>query len=135
VVSALRWMGLFSNDRATIRRGNLLDTLAGRLANLISMKPGERDLVILQHKIVVEWPNGKEEIRTATLEMLGQPNGDSAMAKTVGTTCGIATQLLLDGCPPLSQPGLIAPYTKDVCDPVREKLEEEGITLVENSES
>ena len=80
----------------------------------------------------MQWADGTTETRTATLEMLGEPQGDAAMARTVGTTCGIATQLMLDGCAPLAQPGLIAPYTKEVCDPIREKLEEEGITLVEN---
>jgi maleate cis-trans isomerase len=30
-----------------------------------------------------------------------------------------------------SKPGLIAPYTKEVCDPIREKLEREGISLLE----
>jgi hypothetical protein len=38
--------------------GNLLDTLCARLETLMSFGPRERDLVILQHKFVVEWSNG-----------------------------------------------------------------------------
>lgn len=53
------------------------------------------------------------------------------MALSVGVTCGIATQLLLDGHPALNVPGVYAPYTKDICDPIREIVESEGIKMVE----
>lgn len=58
VMSGLRWIGLFSDEEAPIR-DSLLDTLSDRLQNLCSFKDGERDLVMLQHKFVVEWENGE----------------------------------------------------------------------------
>lgn len=140
-------MGLFSNETAPVQ-GTLLDTIAVHLAGMISLGPDERDLVVLQHRVVAEWSDGHtvssvadplgrvltrppQETHTATLEMLGDVHGHRAMATLVGTTCGIATQLFLDGCQPLSKPGLLAPYTKEICDPIRTKLREEGISLVE----
>lgn len=39
--------------------------------------------------------------------------------------------MLLDGFPPLNRPGVLAPYTKEICDPLRAKVEAEGIKLVE----
>ena len=60
VLSGMRWIGLFSNDPAPVRSGNLLDTLCARLEHIMAFEPGERDLVLLQHKFVVEWPNGEE---------------------------------------------------------------------------
>jgi spermidine synthase / saccharopine dehydrogenase (NADP+, L-glutamate-forming) len=53
------------------------------------------------------------------------------MALTVGLPCGIATQLVLDGV--LNKPGVHAPYSKDVCDPLRKVLEKEGVGLVEKA--
>lgn len=53
------------------------------------------------------------------------------MAKAVGLTCGIATQLLLDGHKALNVPGVLAPYKKEICNPIRELLEKEGIKMVE----
>jgi hypothetical protein len=41
------------------RAGNLLDTLCARLEGLMKYEVGERDLVMLQHKFVVEWQDGK----------------------------------------------------------------------------
>jgi len=131
IVSGLRWIGLFSSSPLTPRAGNLLDTLCAQLETLMAYAPGERDLVLLQHKFVIEWADGTTETRTSTLEAYGAPTGQgpSAMAVTVGVPCGIAVQLVLDGV--LSEPGVHAPYTKEICDPIRAVLEKEGLGLVE----
>ena len=149
IISGLRWIGLFSSEIVKPRRGNLLDTLCAQLETLMKYEPGERDLVMLQHKFVVEWEDGREvnshtiktldfmgfnvayfqDTLTSTLEAYGSPSGHSAMALTVGLPCGIATQLVLDGV--LSTPGVHTPYTKEICDPIRTILEQEGLGLVE----
>jgi spermidine synthase len=129
IVSGLRWIGLFSTELVKPRAGNLLDTLCARLETLMKYDQGERDLVMLQHKFVVEWADGTEQILTSTLEAYGSPNGHSAMALTVGLPCGIASQLVLDGV--LKMPGVHAPYSKEICDPIRSVLEKEGLGLVE----
>lgn len=53
------------------------------------------------------------------------------MAFSVGVTCGIATQLLTNGHPALNKPGVLAPYTKDICDPIRDLPQKEGVVVVE----
>ncbi|EEU34942.1 uncharacterized protein NECHADRAFT_92326 [Fusarium vanettenii 77-13-4] len=83
ILSGLRWMGLFSNEVATLH-GSLLDTLSAQLEKLCSFRPAERDLVMLQHEFVVGWKDGTQNTITSTLELLGDPNGDSAMSKSVG---------------------------------------------------
>lgn len=70
-----------------------------------------------------------QDTLTSTLEAYGSPSGHSAMALTVGLPCGIASQLILDG--KLAEPGVQAPYSKEICDPIREILESHGIALVE----
>ncbi|KAL8791062.1 MAG: hypothetical protein Q9213_000269 [Squamulea squamosa] len=130
ILNGLRWIGIFSAEQATVRGENLLDTLCAQLEKKMSYQPGERDLVMLQHKFVVEWQDGTKETYTSTLELYGDPKGYSAMAKSVGMTCGIATQLLLDGHEAFQTPGVLAPYTKEICDPIRERLEQEGIKIV-----
>ncbi|KAG6917779.1 hypothetical protein DXG01_001184 [Tephrocybe rancida] len=130
IISGLRWIGLFSQTEKVVpRAGNLLDTLCGRLETLMKYEEGERDLVMLQHKFVVEWADGTEQTLTSTLEAYGSPKGHSAMALTVGLPAGIATQLVLDGV--LSTPGVQVPYSKEICDPIREILELEGLGLIE----
>jgi saccharopine dehydrogenase (NADP+, L-glutamate forming) len=53
------------------------------------------------------------------------------MAWSVGLTCGIATQLLLDGHHEVEKPGVWAPYTKEMGDAIREVLEKEGLKVVD----
>jgi saccharopine dehydrogenase (NADP+, L-glutamate forming) len=53
------------------------------------------------------------------------------MALSVGVTCGIAAQLLLDGHPAFTKPGVLAPYEKEICDPIRALVEKEGVKVVE----
>ena len=60
IISGMKWMGILSAKKATIVAQNLLDTLCAQLEKLMSFKPGERDLVMLQHKFVVEWADGKK---------------------------------------------------------------------------
>jgi saccharopine dehydrogenase (NADP+, L-glutamate forming) len=72
-----------------------------------------------------------QETFTSTLELLGDPQRYSGMALAVGVTCGIATQLVLDGHPALSKPGVLAPYTKEICNPIRMLVEREGVNMVE----
>lgn len=131
IITGMAEFGLFSNTPATIKDGNVFDTLCHQLAQLLSFKPGERDLVMLQHKFVVEWSDGRKETVTSTLELLGDPNRFSAMALSVGATCGVATQLLLDEHPAFTKPGIHAPYHKEMCNPIREGVAREGVALVE----
>ena len=53
------------------------------------------------------------------------------MARSVGTTCGVATQLLLDGEEALNRPGVLAPYEEGICRLIREGVEREGLGMVE----
>ncbi|EIW52198.1 saccharopine dehydrogenase [Trametes versicolor FP-101664 SS1] len=129
IISGLKWIGLFTSEPATVRDGTLLDTLCARLEVLMKYEDGERDLVMLQHKFIVEWADGTTDTITSTLEAYGEPQGHSAMALYVGVPCGIAVQLVLDGV--FKTPGIIAPYSKEICDPIREVLEQQGMGLTE----
>lgn len=156
-MSGLRWAGLFSDEKVT-PRGNLLDTLCATLEAKMQYEKGERDMVMLQHKFEIENKDGStvrpilsctclrlvlkltraplrppQETHTSTLLDFGAPvgsgTGPSSMARTVGIPCGIAVQLVLDGV--ISKAGVLAPYSRDIVDPIMEALEKEGITMTE----
>ncbi|EAW25037.1 saccharopine dehydrogenase (NADP+, L-glutamate-forming) [Aspergillus fischeri NRRL 181] len=131
LISGLRWIGLFSDEQIT-PRGNPLDTLCATLERKMQYGPGERDMVMLQHKFGIEHKDGSKETRTSTLVEYGDPNGYSAMAKTVGVPCGVAVKLVLDGT--ISQKGVLAPMTWDICEPLLKTLKEEyGIEMIEKT--
>lgn len=61
--------------------------------------PGERDMILMQHDVGVQWFDGSKEKREVSLVVYGDTsvNGYSAMAKTVGLPTGIATKMVLTG--------------------------------------
>lgn len=62
IISGMDKLGLFSAEPATICERNVFDTPCHRLSKLLSFQPGERDLVLLQYKFVVEWKDGKKVV-------------------------------------------------------------------------
>ncbi|KAF9761494.1 hypothetical protein IL306_003790 [Fusarium sp. DS 682] len=111
ILAGLKRMRLFSDDVATIR-DSPLDTLCAQLDKLCGFQ--------------LEY----DHVYTRTLW------GASRLLSHVQVcrvTCGIATQLLLDGDPAFNKPGVIAPYSKEICDPIRARVEAEGIKLVERA--
>ena len=69
IISGLKWLGLFSTEKVKPRDGNLLDTLCARMENLMKFEEGERDFVMLQHKFVVEYPDGKQVSWNSTVSL------------------------------------------------------------------
>lgn len=142
VLQGMRWLGLFDNQtQATVhgtaaqleakKGGNLLDTLCKNLEQKCAYEPGERDMVMLQHRFGIVISSGEEKTLTSTLLDYGVPNGTTSMAKLVGVPAGVASRLLLEGHPALKNPGVLAPYSIEITEPIRQGLVQEGIALEE----
>ena len=131
IVSGLRWIGLFSDQQITPRE-TPLDTLCATLEDKMQYGEGERDLVMLQHKFEIENKDGSKETRTSTLVEYGDPKGYSAMARLVGVPCGVAVLQVLDGT--ISEKGILAPMTPDLCRPLLKTLTEKyGLQIREKT--
>eukprot|EP00013_Stygamoeba_regulata_P013978 CAMPEP_0177670150 /NCGR_PEP_ID=MMETSP0447-20121125/23907_1 /TAXON_ID=0 /ORGANISM="Stygamoeba regulata, Strain BSH-02190019" /LENGTH=930 /DNA_ID=CAMNT_0019177237 /DNA_START=53 /DNA_END=2845 /DNA_ORIENTATION=- len=124
----LTWLGM-TGDESVPKVGTPLDALCAVLQRLLSFGPHERDLVVLCHEFGVQWADGTREVRQSTLVEYGDPRGYSAMAKTVGIPCGIATKLVMDGA--IIRKGVLRPLTPDIYIPMLTRLEQEGIIMTE----
>ncbi|PVU97631.1 hypothetical protein BB561_000439 [Smittium simulii] len=129
ILNGIRWLGVVSDSIQVKKQGTYLDTLCARLEELMQYEPGERDMVALQHTFEIINSDGSEETRTSTMLEFGIPNGESAMARTVGIPCGIATQLILDGA--IQDTGVLAPMTKSIYEPIMNELLKDDIYCVE----
>ncbi|KAK3823519.1 MAG: saccharopine dehydrogenase [Benniella sp.] len=128
IIKGMKWLGMFSQTPVT-RRGNYLDTLCATLEEKMMYGEKERDMVMLQHRFEVELKDGTRQTRTSTLLEYGVPGGFSAMARLVGMPCGVATQLVLDGV--INKPGILAPMSWDLIDPLMKAIEAEGVVCHE----
>lgn len=131
ILSGLRWIGIFSDEKIT-PRGNPLDTLCATLEKKMLYEKNERDMVMLQHKFEIEHKDGSRETRTSTLVEYADPNGYNAMEKLVSVPCAVAVQQVLNGT--LSEKGILAPITPKINNPIIKELKEKyGIELIEKT--
>jgi saccharopine dehydrogenase (NADP+, L-glutamate forming) len=57
IINGMRWLGLFGDTHITPRE-NPLDTLCATLEGKMQYGPGERDMVMLQHKFDIKFADG-----------------------------------------------------------------------------
>jgi saccharopine dehydrogenase-like NADP-dependent oxidoreductase len=129
ILDRFEWLGLFRDDPLPPER-TILDVLAVRMQEKLQYAPGERDMVVLLHDFVAEYPDRRERIRSWLVDF-GIPHGDTAMARTVGLPAAIATRLILQGVIRLT--GVHIPVLPEIYGPVLAELEERGIRVQETT--
>lgn len=129
IIKRLDWLGLFGDDPVAKGADNPLDILCARLIEKLTYAPGERDMIVLYHDFEAEYPGGRSQKIASLLVDFGIPNGASSMSRTVSLPAAIGTRLILEG--KISRPGVHAPTSRDVYEPVLAELERLGIQCKE----
>lgn len=137
IISRIEWLGLFEEKTPRLKDGSALDLLVDVLLEKLEYKKGERDMIIMQHEFISEYPKscgcptsvGKREKIISTMVGFGIPNGDSIMSRTVGLPAAIGTKLVLQG--KIRLKGVQIPVTPEVYEPVMAELENFGMKFDE----
>ena len=133
ILNNFEWLGLFSGDPLPVEKGGNIDVLATRMEEKMPYESGERDMIILCHHFVAEYPSGKKEAITSTLIDFGIPNGDSSMSRTVSLPAAVGARLILEG--KFTKPGVWVPVIPELYNPMLDELETLGIKCEETSEA
>lgn len=144
VISNLEWLGLLSDDPLPLQKGAPIDILTARMLEKMQYEEGERDMLILQHEFIAEYPDPSETLLrspgqrrkekiTATMIDFGIPHGDTSMARTVGLPAAIGAKLILQGEVHLT--GVHTPVVSEIYEPVLGELEQLGIHFTEKRET
>jgi len=126
---AINWVGCFSDELMVAQKDCSIDVLCDLFMQKLTYKPQEKDIVVLLHKFVIKKPDGSRYFISSVLKEIGDPNGYSAMAKTVGYPVAMASQLIADNT--IKIKGLVLPVFKEIYKPILELLKQEGISLEE----
>ncbi|KAF7654966.1 hypothetical protein LDENG_00062300 [Lucifuga dentata] len=126
-METLRWLGMLS-DEAVPQAPSITAALAKHLEAKLAFDKGERDMIILRNDVGICHPTGELETKHVSLVVYGDPDGFSAMAKTVGFPTAIVARMLLNG--EITTKGLVLPMTKDIYGPVLSRLKEEGLQFI-----
>eukprot|EP00052_Salpingoeca_macrocollata_P021812 m.187847 g.187847 ORF g.187847 m.187847 type:complete len:908 (-) comp21632_c0_seq1:68-2791(-) len=123
-------LGIFS-DAPVNKKGTVIDSFCELLKDRLAYKPHESDLVLLTHEFGIVWKDGRKETRRSTLYKVGDPNGHTAMATTVGLPCAIAVEHLLGGH--IKATGVLRPLQKDLYNHILRQLAKHNVLLHEES--
>jgi saccharopine dehydrogenase (NADP+, L-glutamate forming) len=124
-ISNMEWLGLLSNT-PLLDGSSRLDALAKLMEGKLVYKTSERDMIVLQHRFVIETTTEPGTL-TSTLIDFGVPGGGTAMSRTVGIPAAIGMDLLLKEQMPR---GVLIPTIPQLYGPILERLDGLGIGFV-----
>jgi len=127
----LDWLGLFSDEPIPARDTTYLDVVASRMLAKMQYAPGERDMLVMQHEFVVEYPDRTDKV-TSTMIDYGIPHGDSSMSRLVGLPAAIAARRILQGDIDLT--GVHTPVVPEIYELVLDELATMGVSFRETVE-
>ncbi|UCG70764.1 MAG: saccharopine dehydrogenase, partial [Thermoplasmata archaeon] len=131
VVKRLGWLGLLGSEPLPADKDNPLDYLNVLTLKKMSMDKKDRDMVVMLHEFIAEYPDKKEYI-TSTLVDYGISGGDTSVARTVSIPAGIAVKLVLQG--KIAVKGVHIPTKPEIYNPILDELEGHNIKFEENRE-
>jgi saccharopine dehydrogenase-like NADP-dependent oxidoreductase len=118
-ITKLEWLGLMKDKPVPIDEGGNVDIMAARMLEKCPFQKNERDMIVLQHEFLINYPAGQEKVYS-TLVDYGIPGGDSSMARTVSLPVAIATRMIVEGR--ITERGVIAPVKPDVYNTILDEL-------------
>jgi len=128
IITRLEWLGLFEEKLIPSGINTILDALCHLFEEKLQYAPGERDMIVMHHEFIVDYPNKKQKI-TSTLIDYGIPNGDSSMSRTVALPVAIASKMILDG--KITLTGIHRPIVPEIYEPILNELEMLNIKMDE----
>ncbi len=128
ILKKFEWLGFFDDTPVPIKKGGAVDVLTAIMLDKMSYEEGERDLLVLHHQFIAEYPDKTQKI-TSTMIDYGIPNGDTSMARTVSLPAAIGVRMILEG--KINIKGVHMPILPDVYNPVLQELENLDIKVVE----
>lgn len=132
IIQRFEWLGLLSDEPLPLTKGSPLEILGAKMLEKLQYKEGERDMIILQHTFLAEYPDGQNEKIISNLIDFGLPHGDTSMARTVGLPAAISTRLILEGKIRLT--GVHIPVIPQIYEPVLKELKKMNISFQEKIE-
>lgn len=131
LMEKLQSLNIFSDQKIGLNQATPAKILEHILKQSWTMKPDDKDMIVMWHKFFYLASNGKPYQKTSSLVVLGEDSSHTAMAKTVGLPMGIVAKLILKG--EIKLKGLQLPVKKEIYEPVLKELQQFGIHFKEQT--
>ncbi|MEE9349081.1 MAG: saccharopine dehydrogenase family protein [Flavobacteriaceae bacterium] len=121
-------LDIFSDKKVDLVKATPAQILQKILMDKWTLKKEDKDMIVMMHKFGYIYKGEKRQINSY-MQVVGDDQTYTAMAKTVGLPVAIATLKILNGV--IKTPGVQLPITKEVYEPILKELEDYGITFKE----
>ena len=93
------------------------------------IKPEERDMVVLQHTFLAQYPDDSKEVIRSRMLDFGTPGEDTSVARTVALPAAIGVEMILEK--QITITGVHRPVHKNIYQPILNRLESLDIRVLE----
>jgi saccharopine dehydrogenase (NADP+, L-glutamate forming) len=124
-IQVMDWLDFFNKQPLPLKEGSPLDILVALMQEKCIYNKGERDMIVLQHRLMTKNEDKNLKEIVSTLIDFGIPDGETAMSRTVGLPLAIAARNILNGRIKIT--GVQIPTHPEIYEPILTELRESGI--------
>ncbi|MBS3818058.1 saccharopine dehydrogenase NADP-binding domain-containing protein [bacterium] len=129
IIERLEWLGLLRDEPLPLEKGAPLEILSDAMWKRLQYGEGERDMVVLKIALETLYPEAGKESIESTLIHYGEPQGNSAMSRTVGLPAAIGAKLILQR--KINTLGVQRPVQPEIYKPILHELKKFNISFKE----
>ncbi len=128
-IEGMDFLGLFNEEPMNRKKESTFEIVSDLMIEKMMLGKDERDMSVMQHVFLAEYPDGRQEIIRSRLLDFGAPDGDTSIARTVALPAASAVKMILDR--EISAKGVHIPVIPEIYVPIMIELENLGIEMVE----
>lgn len=128
-IKALEYLDLFEDKPMNRKKDSTYEIISDLMIERMMLPEDERDMGILQHIFLAEYPDGKREVIKSKLLDFGIPGKETSIARTVALPAACAVRMILEE--EINITGVHIPVIPEIYNPILHELENLGIELVE----
>lgn len=128
-IQGMEFLGLFDNKKTKHKKISPYQVVLDLMIDKMMFAPDERDMCVMKHVFLAEYPDGKKEVVRSRLLDFGLPKQFTSIARTVAFPVASAVRMILEN--EIEVKGVHIPLIPEIYNPILSDLENLNLELVE----
>lgn len=128
-LNTIEWLGLFENKPMNRATDSPFEVTSDLMIEKMQLGQTERDMVVMQHTFLAEYPDGSKEVIRSRMLDFGTLETDTSIARTVALPAAVAVEMILQN--KIDVKGVYRPVIPQIYNPILDRLEAMNIKMVE----
>jgi saccharopine dehydrogenase-like NADP-dependent oxidoreductase len=128
-LDSMEWLGLFENKPLNRKEDSPFEITSDLMIEKMQLGLRERDMVVMQHTFLAEYPDGKKEVIRSRMLDFGTLETDTAIARTVALPAAMGVMMILEN--KINVKGVFRPVIPEIYNPILDQLETMNIKMIE----